>query len=43
MAKDKKPIGCKWIFKEKRNEARKVERDKARLVVKGYTQIWDRL
>jgi hypothetical protein len=38
MPKDKKPIGCKWIFKEKRNDAGKVERHKARLVVKGYTQ-----
>ena len=33
-----KPIGCKWIFKTKRNLKGDVERYKARLVTKGYTQ-----
>ena len=33
-----KPIGCKWIFKTKRDSKGDVERYKARLVVKGYTQ-----
>ncbi|KAG8501211.1 hypothetical protein CXB51_003325 [Gossypium anomalum] len=33
-----KPIGCKWIFKTKRDENGNVERYKARLVAKGYTQ-----
>ena len=33
-----KPIGCKWIFKTKRDSKGKVERYKARLVAKGYTQ-----
>lgn len=33
-----KPIGCKWIFKTKRDSNGNVERYKARLVAKGYTQ-----
>nr|KAJ0220159.1 hypothetical protein LSAT_V11C200069570 [Lactuca sativa] len=33
-----KPIGCKWIFKTKRDSKGNVERHKARLVAKGYTQ-----
>ena len=33
-----KPIGCKWIFKTKRDSKGNVERYKARLVAKGYTQ-----
>ena len=32
-----KPIGCKWIFKTKRDSKGDVERCKARLVAKGYT------
>ncbi|KAL0544221.1 hypothetical protein IC582_019334 [Cucumis melo] len=35
---DVKPIGCKWIYKRKRDQAGKVQTFKARLVVKGYTQ-----
>ena len=35
---DVRPIGCKWIFKRKRDIDVKVETFKARLVVKGYTQ-----
>ena len=31
-------IGCKWIFKTKRDSKGDVERFKARLVAKGYTQ-----
>ena len=31
-------IGCKWIFKTKRDSKGNVERYKARLVVKGCTQ-----
>jgi hypothetical protein len=34
----KKPIGVKWIYKEKKNAKEKVERYKARLVEKGYSQ-----
>ncbi|KAA0037509.1 gag/pol protein [Cucumis melo var. makuwa] len=33
-----KPIGCKWIYKRKRDSAGKVHTFKARLVAKGYTQ-----
>lgn len=33
-----KPIGCKWIFKTKRDSNDNEERYKARLVAKGYTQ-----
>ena len=33
-----KPIGCKWVFKTKRHKKGNVERYKAQLVAKGYTQ-----
>ena len=33
-----KPVGCKWIFKTKRDSEGNVERYKARLVAKGFTQ-----
>lgn len=33
-----KPIKCKWIFMRKRNSEGKVERYKAKLVAKGFTQ-----
>ncbi|TYK03188.1 gag/pol protein [Cucumis melo var. makuwa] len=33
-----KPIGCKWIYKRKRDSAGKVQTFKARLVAKVYTQ-----
>lgn len=36
--KHSKPIGSKWIFKVKRNEQGEVDRFKARLVLKGYSQ-----
>ena len=33
-----KPVGCKWVFKTKRDFSRQIERYKVRLVVKGYSQ-----
>ena len=33
-----KPIGCKWIFKTKRDSKGDVERYKAHLFAKGFTQ-----
>ena len=33
-----RPIGLKWVFKTKRDEARLVTKFKARLVAKGYVQ-----
>ena len=38
LPKGVKPIGCKWIFKTKRDSKGDVERYKTRLVAKGYTQ-----
>ncbi len=34
----KRPVGCKWVFRKKRDEAGVVVRYKARLVAKGYAQ-----
>jgi hypothetical protein len=34
-----KPMGCKWIYKRKRDVDGKVQTFKARLVAKGYTQV----
>ena len=38
LPKGRKAIGNKWIYKIKRDDNDQVERYRARLVVKGYTQ-----
>ena len=38
IPKGAKTVGCKWVYKTKYNSKRNVERFKARLVVKGFTQ-----
>ena len=38
LPEDAKPIGCKWIIKTKRDLKGDVERYKARLYAKGFTQ-----
>lgn len=35
----RKPIKCKWVFKYKTGPAGEVQRCKARLVARGYTQV----
>ncbi|KAL2235941.1 UNVERIFIED_CONTAM: Retrovirus-related Pol polyprotein from transposon RE1 [Sesamum indicum] len=39
LSAGKTPIGCKWVFKSKLREDVSVERHKARIVAKGYTQV----
>jgi len=38
LPKGYKHIGVKWVYKKKMNAQREIERYKARLVTKGYTQ-----
>ena len=38
LPKDKHSIGCKWIYKIKYRSDGSIERYKARLIAKGYTQ-----
>ena len=39
LPKDRKMVGCKWVFKSKKGVDGKVERYKAGLVAKGYSQM----
>jgi len=40
LPKDKKTIGCKWVYKIKHNANGYVSRYKTRLVAKGYAQTY---
>ncbi|WJX11696.1 Beta-galactosidase 8 [Trifolium repens] len=40
MPRNKKIVGCKWVFSIKHKADGSIERYKARLVAKGYTQIY---
>jgi hypothetical protein len=40
LPKDKKIIGCKWVYKVKHNVDGSVTKYKTRLVAKGYAQTY---
>jgi hypothetical protein len=40
LPKDKKSIGCKWVYKVKHNADKFVNIYRARLVAKGYAQTY---
>ncbi len=40
LPKDKKAIGCKWVYKVKHNADGSMSRYKGRLVSKGYAQTY---
>jgi hypothetical protein len=37
LSRDRKTVGCKWVYKMKNDVDDKVERYKARIVAKGYS------
>eukprot|EP00253_Pinus_taeda_P016428 PITA_16428 len=39
LAAGRKPIGSKWVFKKKTNAEGKLEKYKAQLLAKGYSQV----
>jgi hypothetical protein len=39
LSKDRKSVGCKWVFRTKRDASGHIVRHKARLVAKGYSQV----
>lgn len=41
LPKNKKPVGCKWVFTVKCHATGNIERYKARLVAKGFTQTYE--
>lgn len=40
MPKEKRKVGCKWVFTVKSKADGSIERYKARLVAKGFTQTY---
>lgn len=38
LSKDKKAIGCKWIFERKKNSVTGLTKYKAKLVAQGFSQ-----
>jgi hypothetical protein len=39
LPKDRKSVGCKWVFRTKKVASGHIVRHKARLVAKGYSQV----
>lgn len=39
LPKSRKAVGCKWVFKTKRDAAGEIVRYKARLVARGFSQV----